>query len=183
MAEGQRLLERSAGGPDLTEYHLEAAIAAVHASAPRLEDTNWAHIVWLYDMLLALRPSPGGALNRAIALAQRDGPEPGLAAIAAIADRDRLANYPFYHAALGELELRRGQGDAARGHFAAALALARNATERHFLAQRIEACAGGGGAGACSCRRAAYDGPPRGRPGPAGVSPPRRLPSWLFWVL
>jgi len=143
MAEGQRLLERSAGGPDLTEYHLEAAIAAVHASAPRLEDTNWAQIVSLYDMLLAIRPSPVVALNRAIALAQRDGPEPGLAAIAAIADRDRLANYPFYHAALGELELRRGQGDAARGHFAAALALARNATERQFLAQRLQACDAG----------------------------------------
>ena len=100
----------------------------------------------LYDMLLAIRPSPVVALNRAIALAQRDGPEPGLAAIAAIADRDRLGNYPFYHAALGELELRRGQGDAARGHFAAALALARNATERQFLAQRMEACAGGGSA-------------------------------------
>src|SRR5207253_3032683 len=139
----QRLLERSAGGPDLTEYHLEAAIPAVHASAPRLEDTNWGDIVSLYDMLLAIRPSPVVALNRAIALAQRDGPEPGLAAIAAIADRDRLANYPFYHAALGELELRRGQGDAARGHFAAALALARNATERQFLAQRMQACDAG----------------------------------------
>ena len=146
MAEGQRLLERSAGGPDLTEYHLEAAIAAVHGSAPRLEDTNWGQIVSLYDMLLAIRPSPVVALNRAIAVAQCDGPERGLAAIAAIADRDRLAGYPFYHAALGELELRRGQGDAARGHFAAALALARNATERQFLAQRIQACAGGGSA-------------------------------------
>src|SRR5216110_2870641 len=143
MAEGQRLLERSAGGPDLTEYHLEAAIAAVHASAPRLEDTNWAQIVSLYDMLLAIRPSPVVALNRAIAIAQRDGAERGLAEIAAIADRDRLANYPFYHAALGELELRRGQGDTARGHFAAALALARNATERQFLAQRMQACDAG----------------------------------------
>ena len=143
MAEGQRLLVRSASGPDLTEYHVEAAIAPVHASASRLEDTYWTQIVSLYDMLVAIRPSPVVALNRAIAVAQRDGPEPGLAAIAAIADRDRLANYPFYHAALGELELRRGQGDVARGHFAAALALARNAMERHFLAQRMEACDAG----------------------------------------
>ena len=140
MAEGQRLLDLSARGPELTEYHVEAAIAAVHAAAARLEDTNWGQIVSLYDMLLAIRPSPVVALNRAIAVAQRDGAARGLAAIAAIADRVRLVNYPFYHAALGELELRCGHGDAARGHFAAALALARNATERHFLRQRMEAC-------------------------------------------
>jgi len=143
MAEGQRLLELSASGPELSEYHLEAAIAAVHASAPRLEDTNWAHIVWLYDTLLAVRPSPVVALNRAIAVAQRDGPERGLEAIAAIADRKRLHGYPFYHAALGELELRRGKNDAARRHFGAALALARNAMERQFLEQRMEACDAG----------------------------------------
>ena len=142
MAEGQRLLDLSARGPDLTEYHVEAAIAAVHAAAARLEDTNWGQIVSLYDMLLAIRPSPVVALNRALAVAQRDGPERGLAAIAAIADHDRLANYPFYHAALGELELRCRHGDAARGHFRAALALARNAMERHFLEQRMEACDG-----------------------------------------
>ena len=94
-------------------------------------------------MLLAIRPSPVVALNRAIAVAQRDGAERGLAAIATIRDRDRLAGYPFYHAALGELELRRGNGDAARGHFAAALALARNAMERHFLEHRMEACDAG----------------------------------------
>lgn len=142
MADGQRLLELSASGPALTEYHVEAAIAAVHGSAARLEDTHWSQIVSLYDMLLAIRPSPVVALNRAIAVAQRDGAERGLAAIAAIADGGRLANYPFYHAALGELELRCGHGDAARGHFAAALALARNAMERHFLEQRMEACDG-----------------------------------------
>jgi len=143
LAEGQRLLERSASGPELTEYHVEAAIAAAHAAAPRLEDTNWAQIVSLYDTLLEIRPSPVVALNRAIALAERDGPERGLAAIGAIADRERLAAYPFYHAALGELELRRGNGRGARGHFRAALALARNAMERHFLEQRIAACDAG----------------------------------------
>src|SRR5437762_2053090 len=124
-------------------YHGASPQAAVRAElcreARRLTVLRPAHPV-------AATPAPVVALNRAIALAQRDGPEPGLAAIAAIADRDRLANYPFYHAALGELELRRGQGDAARGHFAAALALARNATERQFLAQRMEACSGEGSA-------------------------------------
>jgi len=80
------------------------------------------------------------ALNRAIAVAQCDGPERGLEEIRAIADNDRLANYPFYSAALGELELRRGRWQVAQGHFRAAVALARNATERRFLEQRVEAC-------------------------------------------
>ncbi len=144
MAEGHRLLELSATGLQLTEYHVEAAIAAVHASALRVEDTNWAQIVSLYDTLMTIRPSPVVALNRAIAVAQHEGPERGLASIGAIADRERLAGYPFYYAALGELELRRGRGETAREHFRAALALARNAMERRFLEQRMEACAGGG---------------------------------------
>jgi len=143
MAEGQLLLDRSATGPELTEYHVEAAIAAVHASAARVEDTNWAQIVSLYDTLMTIRPSPVVALNRAIAVAQREGPDRGLEEIGAIADRDRLATYPFYYAALGELELRRGRGETAREHFRAARALARNSMERQFLEQRVEACAGG----------------------------------------
>src|SRR4029077_18819151 len=86
MAEGQRLLERSASGPELTEYHLEAAIAAVHGSAPRLEDTNWAQIVSLYDALLALRPSPVVALNR---------PSPSRSATAPIAGSRRSPPSPI----------------------------------------------------------------------------------------
>jgi len=140
VAEGQRLLDLSATGPELTEYHVEAAIAAVHASAPRVEDTNWAQIVSLYDRLMTIRPSPVVALNRAIAVAQHEGPGRGLEEIGAIADRDRLAAYPFYFAALGELELRRGRGETAREHFRAALALARNSMERRFLEQRMDAC-------------------------------------------
>ena len=143
IAAGQRLLERSASGPELSEYHVEAAIAAVHASAPRVEDTNWAQIVSLYDTLMTIRASPVVALNRAIAVAQHEGPARGLAEIAAIADRKRLATYPFYHAALGELELRRGKNDAAREHFRAALALARTSMERRFLEQRMGGCQAG----------------------------------------
>ena len=97
----------------------------------------------LYDTLMTIRPSPVVALNRAIAVAQRDGPERGLEEIGAIADSHRLATYPFYHAALGELELRRGRSGAAREHFRAALGLARNAVERQFLEQRMETCEGG----------------------------------------
>ena len=89
---------------------------------------------------MSVRPSPVVALNRAIAIAQRDGPERGLEAIGAIEDRDRLAGYPFYPAALGELELRRGRHKIARKHFRAALALARNPMERRFLDQRVGEC-------------------------------------------
>jgi len=140
IAEGQTLLDLSASGSDLTEYHLEAAIAWVHATAPRAEDTNWAAIVSLYDKLLAMRPSPVVALNRAIAVAQSEGPRRGLEEVRAIAGSDRLATYPFYHAALGEFELRSGQPENARKYFLAASALARNPTERRFLEQRIAAC-------------------------------------------
>ncbi len=90
---------------------------------------------------MRLRPSPVIALNRAIAVAQREGPERGLHEISVIADQDRLAAYPFYYAALGELELRRGKHEAARAHFRGALALARNSMERRFLEQRVEASA------------------------------------------
>jgi RNA polymerase sigma-70 factor (ECF subfamily) len=138
--EGQRHLDLSATGPELTEYHVEAAIAWVHAMAHRAEDTDWARIVSLYDTLMTLRPSPVVALNRAIAISQRDGPERGLQEIRAIADHDRLASYPFYHAALGEFEFRSGRHQAAREHFQAALALARNPMERRFLDQRVTAC-------------------------------------------
>jgi predicted RNA polymerase sigma factor len=92
---------------------------------------------------MRVRPSPVVALNRAIALAQHRGPEAGLDALGAISGRERLAAYPFYPATLGELELRRGRRDLARGHFEAALGLARNPAERHFLQQRMEACVTG----------------------------------------
>jgi RNA polymerase sigma factor (sigma-70 family) len=140
LAEGQRLLEASGTGDELTAYHIEAAIASLHASAPDPASTPWATIVSLYDVLMRVRPSPVVALNRALAVAQCDGPARGLAELLAIGDRERLADYPFYSAALGELELRLGHRDAARGHFGAALALARNSDERQFLERRIADC-------------------------------------------
>ena len=140
IAEGRRLLDLSATGDELTEYHIEAAIAAVHASAPRVEETDWAQIVALYDTLMKLRPSPVVALNRAIAIAHREGPERGLEEIRAIANVERLSSYPFYFAALGELELRSGHREIARTHFREALAHARNSMERRFLEQRVIAC-------------------------------------------
>jgi RNA polymerase sigma factor (sigma-70 family) len=140
IAEGLKFLELSAAGSHLTPYHLEAAIASIHACARRTEDTDWGAVVSLYDKLIMIRPSPIVALNRAIAIAQNEGPERGLEEIRSITDRDRLAAYPFYSAALGELELRRGRYPTAREHFQAALALARNPMERRFLDRRVDAC-------------------------------------------
>jgi RNA polymerase sigma factor (sigma-70 family) len=140
IAEGVRLLELSATGKEVTEYHVEAAIAATHARAGRMEDTDWGAIVALYDTLMTVRPSPIVGLNRAIAVAQKNGPEQGLEEIEAIADRERLAAYPFYWAAVGELELRRERREEAREYFGKAVKVARNGMERRFLEGRVKAC-------------------------------------------
>lgn len=140
IAHGLALLERSARGTDISVYHLEAAIAAAHVQAPSVDRTDWNTIVDLYDRLLVLAPSPVVALNRAIAIAQRDGPERGIDALRTIAGSERLAAYPFYRAAFGELELRRGRRDDARSHFEAAIRLARNATERRHFEKRLQIC-------------------------------------------
>ena len=140
IAEGQALLNLSASGTELTKYHIEAAIASMHTSAARNEDTDWKQIVSLYDMLMAIHPSPVIALNRAIAIAQLDGPERGLQEIRVIHDLHRLSSYPFYPATLGELELRRGNYLVAKDHFSTALLLARSPMERHFLQRRMDTC-------------------------------------------
>ena len=139
IEEGQRLLEQSATGDTVSEFHVEAAIAWCHASAPTAHETNWAQIVALYDTLLRIRPSPVVALNRAIAIAQHAGPEQGLTAIHAIDGCERLRAYPFYPMALGELELQCGRHSCACEHFQAALQLARNPTEQRFMQSRIDA--------------------------------------------
>lgn len=138
IAQGLRLLDRSAQGERLSEYHVEAAIAAEHAQAARTEDTNFARVVELYELLFALRPSPVVALNRAIAVGQRDGAEAGLAALRALERPERLASYPFYFAALGDFEARAGRSAFAVVHFRAALRVARNPAERKFFEQRLE---------------------------------------------
>jgi RNA polymerase sigma-70 factor (ECF subfamily) len=140
VAQGLAWLERSAAGKDVTAYHIEAAIAAAHAGAGKAEETDWALIVSLYDRLMSIAPSPVVALNRAIAVAQRDGPAQGIRELDRIADRERLDRYPFYPAAKGELELRRGNRTAAEQHFRTARSLARNATERRFLEKRLRTC-------------------------------------------
>jgi predicted RNA polymerase sigma factor len=157
VGEGLKLLELSATGSELTEHHVEAAIASVHATAPRTEDTNWGKIVSLYDTLMTISPSPIVALNRAIAVAQNEGPERGLEEISSITGRDRLTKYPFYSAARGELELRLERYETAREQFQAALAVARNPMERRFFDERVRACERGG--------RADFPGPSQDQTG------------------
>jgi RNA polymerase sigma factor (sigma-70 family) len=140
ISEGLAFLSASATGAELSEYHLEAAIAAVHAGASGLEDTDWKTIVSLYDALMTLRSTPILALSRAIAVGFSEGPDRGLKAIGEIVDQERLVAYPFYHAALGDFELRSGQNEIAGEHFRNARALARNAAEREFLDRRAKAC-------------------------------------------
>jgi RNA polymerase sigma-70 factor (ECF subfamily) len=134
---GLWLLEYSAAGDAISAYHVEAAIAAAHATAPSVQETNWSAIVDLYDRLMTIAPSPVVDLNRAIAIGQRDGAERGLEALRSIADASRLERYPFYPAAIGELESRCGNLEAARRHLSAAAALARSPVERRFIESRI----------------------------------------------
>jgi predicted RNA polymerase sigma factor len=140
ITEGLKLLDESGTGDELTVYHVEAGIAALHAAAGRAEETRWGDIVALYDVLMKIHPSPVVALNRAMAIAQHEGPARGLDSIRAIEGADRLAHYPFYPAALGELELRIGHAEAARDHFHVARRIARNDGERRFLDLRIAEC-------------------------------------------
>jgi RNA polymerase sigma factor (sigma-70 family) len=140
ISEGLRLLDLSAEGAEVTEYHIEAGIAAVHASAPTVQNTNWQEIISLYDALMEIRPTPIVALNRAIAVGQRDGADRGLREMRTIPDADRLAKYPFYYAAFAEFELQNGQIEDAVGHFEIALKYARNQMERQFFENRIARC-------------------------------------------
>jgi RNA polymerase sigma factor (sigma-70 family) len=142
IAEGRRQMELSASGDRLSAYHIEAAIAERHASAKGLDDTDWDAIVSLYTTLMKLRPSPVVALNRAVAIAQREGPAKGLEELEAIPDRDRLKQYPFFFTAIGEFQLSLGHPAEARKAFETALRLARNPAEKQFLTARVHRCSG-----------------------------------------
>src|SRR5229473_838641 len=135
-AEGARWLSRAVSEPP-TALLLEAAIAAEHCFAPTFAATDWRAIVTLYDALYAQHPTPVVALNRAIALAQVDGPERGLEELQALPGRDRLARYPFYFAALGELHLRAGHAREAAEEFRRALRLARSPAERQHFQRKL----------------------------------------------
>jgi RNA polymerase sigma-70 factor (ECF subfamily) len=137
IREGRALARRALAARAIGAYALQAAIAAVHAAAPTAAATDWAEIVGLYDLLLAADPSSVGALNRAVALAMRDGPAAGLAAIDALLAAGELADYHLAHAARADLCRRLGRTEAARAAYRRALALAHQGPERRFLERRL----------------------------------------------
>jgi len=137
IAEGVALVESALSSRRFGPYSLQAAISAVHAEAPEAAATDWAQIVALYDVLERLDPSPVIALNRAVAVAMRDGPAAGLRLVEEILSRGELAGYHLAHAAHADLCRRLGRQVEARASYERALALARQEPERRFLAQRI----------------------------------------------
>ncbi len=137
ITEGVVLVEQALASRRFGPYTLQAAIAAVHAEANDAAATDWAQIVALYEVLLRVEPSPVVELNRAVALAMRDGPAAGLAAIDAILARGELADYRLAHAARADLCRRLGQTAEARAAYERALALTRQEPERRFLDRRL----------------------------------------------
>jgi RNA polymerase sigma-70 factor, ECF subfamily len=137
IAEGSALVERALRSRRIGPYALQAAIAAVHAEAPNAAATDWSEIVGLYDVLFRIDPSPVVELNRAVAVAMRDGPEAGLGLIDAILARGELADYHLAHAARADLCRRLGRSGQARASYERALALARQEPERRFLERRL----------------------------------------------
>ena len=137
IKEGLSLVERSLSTRRFGPYSVQAAIAAVHVTAPTAEHTDWSQIVTLYDALLSINPSPIVELNRAVAVAMRDGPEAGLALIDSILGRGDLVDYHLSHAARGELCRRTGRIAEAREALAQAISLARQEPERRFLIRRL----------------------------------------------
>jgi RNA polymerase sigma-70 factor, ECF subfamily len=137
ISEGRALVQRSIASGQVGPYTLQAAIAAVHAEAPSADATNWAQIVALYDVLWQILPSPIVDLNRAVAVAMRDGPLAGLHLIDAILGRGDLADYHLAHAARADLCRRLGRTSDANDSYQRALALVRQEPERRFLEHRL----------------------------------------------
>jgi RNA polymerase sigma-70 factor (ECF subfamily) len=137
IREGTSLLERAMASGRLGPYTIQAAIAAVHATAPTAQATDWHQMVALYDALLRIEPSPIIDLNRAVAVAMRDGPQAGLALVDDILESGDLADYHLAHAARADLCRRLGRTADARASYERALALAKQEPERRFLQKRV----------------------------------------------
>ena len=133
IAEGCQLVQQALRSRQFGAYSVQAAIAAVHAEASSPEQTDWQEIVGLYDVLQRHWPSPVVELNRAAALARRDGPRAGLVAIEAILQRGELRDYHLAHAARAELHRQLGQDEQARTAWQQALALTRQGPERRHI--------------------------------------------------
>jgi RNA polymerase sigma-70 factor (ECF subfamily) len=137
IAEGLALVERALSSRQFGPYTLQAAIAAAHAAAPDAAATDWAQIVGLYDVLARADPSPVVELNRAVAVAMRDGPLAGLGLIDAILARGDLADYHLAHSARAELCRRSGRTTEARTSYERALGLTKQEPEQRFLERRL----------------------------------------------
>ncbi|MWV15522.1 RNA polymerase subunit sigma-24 [Pseudomonas sp. L-22-4S-12] len=137
IAEGEALVQAAFAAGEIGPYCLQAAIAAVHAEAPSMAATDWPQIVGLYDVLLRASPSPVIELNRAVALAMRDGPAAGLQLIEALLARGELADYHLAHAACADLNRRLGRWEAARAAYQRALQLSQQGMDRQFLERRL----------------------------------------------
>lgn len=140
--EGLRLLAAAHVMRDVGQYQFQAAIAAVHATAPTFADTDWSAIVRLYDVQLRRQPSPILGLNRAIALSERDGAAAGLAALTDVRERlpfsSELETYPYFHTSQAEMLARLGHDDDSVAAFERALAVTSNEAERDHIARRID---------------------------------------------
>ena len=137
IADAVRLVEAALATRRFGPYTIQAAIAALHAEAPGAEATDWPQIVGLYDVLLELSPSPVVELNRAVAIAMRDGPAAGLALVDALLAGAELRDYHLAHAARADLCRRLGRGAEARDSYRRALALTGQGPERRFLERRL----------------------------------------------
>jgi RNA polymerase sigma-70 factor, ECF subfamily len=138
IEEGAQWVERALGTRRFGPYTLQAAIAAVHCEAPSAAATDWNEIVGLYDALLQIEPSPVIELNRAVAVAMRDGPAAGLSLIDDVLGRGLLGDYRLAHAARADLLRRLDRGPEARAAYERALALTQQAAEQRFLRRRLE---------------------------------------------
>jgi RNA polymerase sigma-70 factor (ECF subfamily) len=137
IAEGAVLVERALSSRRFGPYSIQAAIAAVHAEASSASATDWPQIVALYDILLSIEPSPVVELNRAVAIAMRDGPEAGLKIIDNIIGRGELSDYHLVHSARAEMCRRLGRNVEAQNSYTRALSLVRQEPERRFLERRL----------------------------------------------
>jgi predicted RNA polymerase sigma factor len=132
-------LELAARGENLSTYHLQAEIAAIHATTEQFTLTNWAHILSLYDLLMEKQPTAVVLVNRAVVVAQVKGPAAGLEALKLIPADSQLERYPLQHGAEGEFHRRLGHFDEAARAFTIALELARTVPERRFIQRKLAA--------------------------------------------
>ena len=140
ISRGMFHIAHSAAGNEISEYHLQAGIAACHCAARNYASTNWPQILELYDRLVQFDDSPVVALNRAVALAEVHGPQAGIEAVSAIQNLESLESYYLLYAVLGEFEVRLNHPRAAAGHFRKSLQLAEITSEQVFLSKRLQVC-------------------------------------------